>query len=387
MRAKWLFVGLVTILLCNVRVISQTHYLPSDLIFPVEDLQGNQTSLMRIDAQTMSAVEFYSEPSTVISLQGLKWSPDGRKLAIARRTETTLVQVCVLNRDGLMQQCMAETTSFAATLDSLMWSDDGKRLYFAVQKYISPSDEMTARLIEADALTGQTIRILHEVPNVNYTLTYVWNADLSSVLIGNMEGRRASQAPLLQLFRFTEVLQAPSQIDILSTIPIYRFMYLCRQASPSGMFFAFIEGDERSVLGNAITIVDTQGKLVVRIDSLLGASKIDVTCPVWSWNEEALYFLAGKTGEPLALVKYSLIEHSATLYYQPPENTFGEPIKGLNPPYALSYDNGWIAGRQYVYRDGPTWQVAVLGPNGEYHTFLGNWRSAGFPLWMPPLDE
>ena len=154
--------------------------LPADLLFvtttAADGFSLPQNIVVRVDTQTMEVSTFYVDDEAW-ELMPLSWSPQGDLLAIYRsmpRNEETYLaerQLCLLDREGILQRCMQDTPPMHwegepyawPYLFPVTWAPDGQTIYFETE-YPSEGELYGRRIIEADVTTGETLRVLYDYP-------------------------------------------------------------------------------------------------------------------------------------------------------------------------------------------------------------------------------
>jgi Tol biopolymer transport system component len=392
-----LAIALVLLGLSRVVGQAQSDSLPTNLLFTAasrtQDPQKSQMMLMRIDAKTLAITPFYVDQRAAESgLRALKWSPDGRYLAIYRVEHVNasdptpkgyLWQICILTRAGLLRNCLDDSPS-TYTISSILrgqsdeiqpatlsWSADSQRVYF-----VSVAAG-TLRLIEADANTGKRLNVLREYPDtvVGGDQTLIsWSIDRSHIAVGI--GRQ-----------WNVIDPTTSQIvDLYSLVDTQvKYLEFCLQFSPKGSYLvAFTRTTNEKVV-----VVDMQGTILHTIDAQNGYGNLYVTCPTWQQDEGAFYFVGRAEQDELAHVfRYSLAERKLTVLYHLPKRNdpVTEHSKGALAPYlAIAPDASVIAANGI---DNPTspeiFQVTVIYADGHTRSFGGNYYYAIDPLWVPP---
>jgi hypothetical protein len=376
--------------------------LPSDLLFGAaseSDLSSQFDTLVRIDAQSLQPVPFYSEKKTHIT--ALNWSLQGQRLAILRNRHQKVAEICVIDRSGQLQTCFKDSISQYALQDiapnyTVTWSDDEQRAYFVAEH------KKILSLVEGDVLTGKTLRTIYELPQayVEVPPHVHWTPALDRLAI--YYGRYpylSDYKDFIEIRRVTLVdLQTGTQFDLNTYSPEVGYLSFCEGFSPLGNYLAArVYMDEYLPDYSAanpellaLVIVDKSGQVVYTIDRDQ-LSSYDLHwghCPAWQAQEEAFYFLAGTWNNDPAMndrrsiFKYSLSSHELTELKQfGPETGPGYPADPLIP----SSDGTAIA---FHFED-PTLmsEIAVLLPNGEIIRFNESYSRSTQPRWMPPLDE
>jgi hypothetical protein len=134
-----------------------------------------RNALAWLDGATMTASVWYTVPE-IFDVRALEWSPDGNMLAIYQQKavsdnpDENMAEICLLNRSGQIMECMDErpapvyTSPYYIDTATITWSPDSTRLYFMV--YTDLPDVVNTmqeyRLVEADAVTGQTLRTVYQ---------------------------------------------------------------------------------------------------------------------------------------------------------------------------------------------------------------------------------
>jgi hypothetical protein len=379
--------------------------LPADLLFtttfaPHGDFPRN--AILRVDAETLELSTFYVD-AEADELAPLSWSPQGDLLAVYRvlpaiDESLTLFprQLCILDRAGVLQQCMEDNppmhgVGFPEGWNSyypVTWSPDGQTIYFDTEY---PNAESFSgygrRLVEASVMTGQTLRVIYDYPGA-YSISL--SPDLNHVAVGFGGEWYGIGFPAYTLDLTTE-----TQIDIPDLMSENMGLYLLYSFSPQGNYYTVGAGyltayyapelEQIYEAGDLILILDPQGN----IQHVVGEPEEPdplvwrLESPTWQADEQAIVFY-GYGSEHRYLMRYSLPDQQLTALYELGWNAGHEPY--IYAPFVSSPDSTHIA---LTVSDDPGGdrQVAVLYPDGEIYRIPSPYRFGLYPLWVPPLSD
>ncbi len=377
--------------------------LPTDLLFVVDVGDKSYSffhTLVRIDHNTLQVSPFYIDDT--FSIRPLSWSPQGRFLAILRRSQAEQLEVCILDRDGHLQTCFEDTITmyaFQAVGENytVTWSTDEQRVYF-----ITEHDRILS-LIEGDVSTGQTLRAIYQNPQAYGEVAPLihWTPSLDFVAIYNINYLGVfDYANMIQVRKVTFIdLQTNKQLNLNTHAPQLGYLLLCEGFSPLGNYLtARVYTDER-VHGHkvgepalfALSLVD-KGRQVVRIldQNQLGQYGIDwAYCPTWQAQEEAFYFVGGPLDkdDPTLVGKTSIFKYALSTGELLEHKHIGPEAGPGFPggPLVLSPEGTAMA---FIFRDASVMsEVAVLLPTGEIIRFNEPYSRGAYPVWIPSLGE
>ncbi len=344
--------------------------LPSDLVFTMGILpEGSATSaiadtLVLLDARTLETREIYS--ADVVNLKPLSWSPDGEFLAVLHIyqsdtnsdiSSTLPTNICVINMLGEVQSCVEATPPLywytrPFLIDyqfTVTWSPQGDRLYF-----VAESDSRW-RLVEADVMTGETLRTVFETSTINeqgYVSALAWTPDLTYVATGvGFDDQVTTLSNLV-----TNEQHTLSEIVALNT------GLVCPEFSPQGNYLSAI--DE---VGERIIIFDTELHTHHVIDDFGTEHPMSLMCPRWQADERVAYIpvFDQETGENI-LLTYSL---ESSRWVDQIQNT-------IIPPFEVSHD-----GTHFAFSYWHT--IYILFPDGHLHDIGQEAHYFMYPVWRP----
>ncbi len=413
MRAIYVFLFVASVLGSpNLIHKQQILSLPNSLIFATakySPTSNGRSFLSRIDVATQQAVFFYGNSDW--DVLPLTWSSRGTYLAVvfsrdSPQPEMRESQVCVLTRLGKLQACMLEKPSIDLVFwgDSIQytatWSADEKKLYFMSGTF------QAHRLIEADVLTGQTIRVVYYENDhyANFT-NFSWSSNLSHLIIGADDPAHVaheSTSLLIQLsptnnqqpISTTDLAQVTPSIDgaTASSLSAHHFLVPC-PFSPHDTYIAAYDDSFSADKSLEFIIMDQQGTIKYSLDS--NNAILPKTCPAWQNDEKALYFPywdpvnnpSVSSSHPTAssIYRYVLASGQITSYYN------GSLPLSIDSPLSVSPDGNYLAfdtgynptyvptGTMPFYAD----RIAVVGPGNTVNYYADPYTNGSRPVWMP----
>lgn len=379
-----------------------TDQLPADLIFTTGEVttgnweSSDQNILMYLNAETLEVTPFYIDDEAFY-VRAVSWSPDGELLAILRILPAAPgamwppKELCLLNRLGQMERCFEEQPPLhleEGQVYSVTWSADSQKIYY-VSENVTGDYTGIFRLIEANAATGKTLRVLYEFSKSAGELpsNLAWSPDFSSIVFGvdyNMSER-------VMLNMFTGVLNRATgeQLDLTSVVPKHTTLsYICPQLSPQGTYLVARAGYNPTEYDPGSQLPDYVAHLLLTIvydyragtQVFLGEPDGEDTfqfmnCPVWQDYEKA-FFIVGYNiqRDTTAIFKYILEQQTLRVFYD------GLPTPDLRDPLVLSPNGTHIAFR--ISRDDP--KIGVVSPSGEIQIFSDPYEFGLYPIWVPP---
>jgi hypothetical protein len=368
--------------------------LPADLIFSTGLSTTSQAELLvRVNARTSEITPFYIADG--VSINALRWSPQGHFLAILEIPVQGEPHICILKRDGILHVCFDRGVSQYAFSDlsenyPLTWSNDEQRVYFLVE------DQRVFSLVEADISTGQIARTVYQMP-APYTeappLIY-WSSSLDYIAVYHLNMPYVSDyADIIETRRVSLIdLHTNQQVELDNFDADLGYLFFCRGFSPSGNYLAARVYSDPGLAAYSVTeprlstlaILDRQGHIVSAIDqNQLKQYAVTWThCPTWEENEEALYFLGGNDANQRSIFKYTLSTHTLSEY----KSLAFELEAGIPAdPFVLSPDQ--TAAAFYFMHSIEFSEIAVLLPNGEIIRLNDPYSWGVHPIWMPPQME
>ena len=362
--------------------------LPADLIFRVATgvLEPHHT-LGRIDGQTGEFSIFYrnAEASMVLPL---RWSPDGRHLVVLLRSRTGEEETpfadkfCLLDRVGTLQTCLAappyiDPDPRGVEWDRpVSWSADSRYVYF-VTNYGWETTWLDrwpkACLVEADAVTGQTVRDVFCFPKKVRSL--IWSPTLDYVVTD----------PVITRESVFISLEDGTTLDLYETFGTENTLGLvaCPQISPRGSFFVLVATDRNVLDGDTMLIVDKRGRLVRRFHETEHGQEFSIGCgSAWTSDESAFYALGRwRDAYDTNVFRYNIAAGTLEIVYSW-EVFSGNTFYG---PFALSPDERCLAGTQGIVEEERIAVVVLC--NGELSHPDIPYKISDNPLWVPPLAE
>jgi hypothetical protein len=381
-----------------------TPSLPADLILTSGVNFHADNQLLWVNAQTLEGTMFYDD-ETASQIVALKWSPQGDLLIIHRTwwAEDTgdIHDLCTLTRDGRLLSCFVETPAryypFPGVYASektypISWSADGQRVYFPAGRKTGDYTGSYA-LVEADPISGQTIRTLYEYfydRENGYDPAYLnWNDTLDTMLVG--WGWPVPE-PVNKLPMLVNPLTGEILVDALATRAIQYTTSVepeqaqagldvsgCPTLPPQANYLTLTVYSYAANFDNlnGLLIMNRQGE----VSALIGKSGDHVhvmDCPTWQADEQALFFIGVDTTTwGSGLYKYSLPDQQLTILYSPGGDLLG--------PLNLSPDGSCLLFYTWASHDSPGIQWVRAWCSGSLLTPGGNHGFTAFPVWVPPL--
>ena len=357
--------------------------LPADLIFNIAGDALN--TLGRITGQTGEFSIFYrnAEASMVLPLH---WSPDGRLLVVLLRSGTgetaapPTYKLCLLDREGNLQTCMVDAPYINLDVGMVQWwmpvswSADSRYVYF-VTNYGWETTWLDrwpkACLVEADAVTGQTVRDVFCFPKKVRSL--IWSPTLDYVVTD----------PVITRESVFISLEDGTTLDLYKTFGTEnaRGLIACPQISPRGSFLVLMANDRDVLAGDTVVIVDRHGKLVQEVHETQDEHEFSTGCGIAWTRDESAFYTGGRILDSYEhdVFRYSTATGTLEIFYSwevYSEDTFYGPL-------APSPAEECLAGTQGT-PDGS--QVVVLCDGKLIHPDIP-YEISDNPLWVPPLAE
>ncbi len=365
---------------------SQENGLPADLLFTAGTQPGLQHTLVRVNGQTGAATPFYRNDEAGLVLP-LQWSPNGQKLLILLifldepQVPSYTGQLCLLNRAGELQTCFADKPYIAPWMRWEMpiasWSKDGRLVYFVAdygwEQTGLLSQRLKACLVEADAMTGQTLREVFCLPE--NTRSLAWSPQLDYVVTD----------PLFPQQDALINLESGEAINFYTAVAAEHVddLRICPQFSPHGSFLVLIGSTSSPFDGDIVTIISKQGRLLHQIRRTQDGQEFTTYCPIaWSQDEDAIYLGGGLVGEYTAAVfRYTLATRTLEIMHSWGPDIFSEDA--IFPPFAPSPDGTCLAG---TANPPDMSQVVVLCGGKLFHLDIP-YEVSKYPIWVPPAEE
>lgn len=357
-------------------------WLPSDIAFTAiaedSDASTGPYVLALLDSKTTQTTELYRSDHLVP--HPLSWSPQGNKLAFTGMNNTgmengEMMEVCVLIVADSRQTCLEDKLVYFRSIlnDVVTWSEDGTKVYFVTLK------QQTWCLIEADVLTGKTLRVVYETPYSDdewwKRRPTRWTADLSYV--GLEIGYDGETGILVNLktreeIVIRDILQPYIDPTVEQEHPGHN--YVCPEFSPSANYLAALIptgyiGTEP--ITNRMVIFDTKGEVI----HLFEPSESTTSCPTWVEDELRFYFRRYNRQEVWeGIFSYSIEYRQMRAWDMSGRETL---------PLLLSPGGTNIAFQEIV--QGRT-VVSVLYPDGTISVISDPYYSAWDPVWRPIVE-
>ncbi len=193
-----------------------------------------------------------------------------------------------------------------STTTRITWSADGSQLYFV------GGNSTARRLLEADAQTLQTERIVYEyalpASELDHPPVLAWTDDLADLTLGLGDQTRVQQGMPAQLVD----LNAGTTVD-LTHIPGAQgssLFVVCPYFSPQGTYLTAYNFDVPETPSQPqLLILDTQGAIVSTVEPSPPLNALPTGCPAWQADETAFYFpvtQGTQQSSSLNIVKYAL---------------------------------------------------------------------------------
>jgi len=379
--------------------------LPADLLFSTSLEQVAVypgTVIARVDAETLEVTPLYID-TEAFAVVPLSWSPQGDLLAMYRvlyptDDSNTLLprELCILDRGGVLFQCMDDALPNYGVEDPpywgssayfpITWGPEGQTIYFETEYTGTESSTgYGRRLVEADVLTGETLSVVYDYPDL-YALSI--SPDLAHVGVGFEETWYG-----IEYRAYVEDLTTGTQLDLPDLMPDAVRLDYVHAFSPQGSYYTVGTGyrtaDYASELeqlyeaGGLIDILDLEGNILHVVGEPEGPEPLfwHLLSPTWQADEQAIVFYAFGS-EYSYLMRYSLPDQQLTTLYELGEAGH-EPY--VYAPFVTSPGNTHIALTVSSEAYG-TRKLAVLYPDGEIYRIPMPYNFGLYPLWVPPLD-
>ncbi len=388
-------------------------------IFPLGAKPRSPAVIEQVDTQTEKVSVFYANPFG--DAFAMAWSPSGKSLAVVLaghidQTDKIVLSdgpndgeahVCILDRAGLLQRCMKQVVSDSLGVSGkgdglytnympVTWSTDEQKLYFM-------TGFLPDKLLESDAQTGQTVRIIYNKSDMDPD-TVTWSPNADYLILSAKDTTASDSAPLVH---FSATGQEVSRIELVQPLaipagavsptiatPDQPHARVPCSFSPRGTYFTTIDSGDPPPYES--DIVDMTGTVRYRLVNTSPRATVPYYCPDWKSDESALYFTPYhdyRTGDSWLIYQYTLSTGKVEPYYSQP-NTLPE----INSPFSVSPDGKYLA---YETLDNPAYATAFEVPNGTYTLsrvvivgpnnagpvfFSGPGYVGERPLWVPPLQ-
>ncbi len=370
---------------------STLERLPSDLVFTSRislDWETAIPSLTLVDAATLEMSSFYVREDAY-QLRVMSWSPQGDVLAVLHiypNVETVIypypdvvyghpTELCIVTLSGARQTCfqdhppwLFDTAPFLIDYNyTVTWSIDGQKVYFVAE------DTTTGirRLIEADAVTGETIRALFETeawngdgfptimiwpPALDYVAAGIGFFERSGSLVHLETGEQHNLSGIVVSWPGGDLRDQPEGAG-----------FVCNSFSPRGTYLTAIdEYDDR------LLVFNMELNITHVIDGLGFDGRAKIYCPTWSADEGTFHFVVKDMRDGANhLITYSLAENQIT-----------HQIQGtIIAPLEFSPDETHIAFTEPDPRG--TYHVRVLCPDGAVWQPGDPFVRTEYPVWRP----
>ena len=408
MKARSLFLVVAVLILLagySPRAAAQPPIppLPADLLFTTNLAEVGdkpRNVIARVDAETLEVTPFYID-AEAFAVVPLCWAPQGDLLADYRvlypiDDSNTLLprELCILDRGGALFQCMDDALAVYGVEDPpywgsaayfpITWGHDGQTIYFETE-YTSTKSHTGygRRLVEADALTGETLRVVYDYPNL-YSLSI--SPDLTYIGVGFEEDWYG-----IEYRAYIEDLTTGTQLDLPDLMPYAVGLSRLYSFSPQGTYFTLgtsyltayyaPELEQLYEAGSLIHILDPEGNILHVVGEPEGPEPLVwyLEAPTWQADEQAIVFYAYGS-EHMYLMRYSLPDRQLTPLYELGEAGH-EPY--VYAPFVTSPGNTHIALTVSSEAYG-TRKLAVLYPDGEIYRIPMTHTFGLYPVWVPP---
>ncbi len=390
----------MSILVTTIRLSegSERGTLPSDLIFetinlPLMSKPGNRSYLVRVAATTSKTTVFYTNSDW--NVHPLEWSPSGKQFAVILYDDIS--QICLLNRSGQLQTCMAEKVPNALTELNYMvsWSPDEQKFY-----YLTFDDDYYT-ILEADTNTGKTLRAIYKTQfDLADFAPFSWTRMLDYVVINADNPAFDVSALLVKLPTQAGMQSVEPPLELIHPITFQKstisdptfaqhFLIPC-SFSPQDNYIAAYDEHKSSEPALLFTIMDKQGNERYRLND--ANQPIPKRCPAWQNDEQAFYFpVYTKEAEGVfdtSIYKYTLSTNQLAPYYNAPHTLF------LSSPLQVSPDGKYLAFETLANPDyKPTEDmpprasgIGVIEPNNHISYYSSVYVYGRRPVWVPPLQ-
>jgi hypothetical protein len=312
-------------------------------------------------------------------------------------------QLCFLTRSGELLSCTEDRPPRDPGVASdglyrITWSEDSRYIYFLNDHYTSPTQGIR-RIIEVDVATGETQRIVFEIPFEYEAPIISWKSDLSEVIIGTGNYQQY-QGPKTIINLETGV-----EIDPNTLIPDDTRLYeICRGFSPFDTYMAILAqpeniAQEAGIYRMALYVLDAEGNDVFVMDENSGYGQVEgVGCPIWQADESAIFFSAHTEDAEMLPVgihlprifKHDFESGETEVYFENDllnSGFFTSPLPSTDGNYL-------VLSAQYFTMEGTTqhrtWEIIIVFPD---HNFLEIKSPEGvgvdwwYPIWVPQVSE
>jgi hypothetical protein len=370
----------------NVAYAQQTGTLfDYDLIMSALELnaQGDPVSLLvKLDRFTLTLVPFYGSGQNLIWVSPVAWSPDGNYLVIERPRLVTDERMvfCVLTRTGTLVSCSDEYIQRGKGIDTLQedlvtWSADSRKFYFLADSATSSSN-----LVEVDAQTGVTLRIVHQVFLSDENPVYGslgWGKDLNFLVLG------AGRPPEDSVILLNKSSGFPIEINIGKVLlnKGLDLEYTCTRMTPKKGDIAL---QAKRNGQNRFVVLSKTTAIIKELPDEFGGMKFrGISCPVWQADDNAFYFVGRlETDVYSRIYRVDMKTNQATVSSAPDDRDVDILLKSYYGEMQLSPDGKSFA---LVTWKGREFAVRVFYPGG-FITVVQPYRQVTSPLWIPNPD-
>jgi hypothetical protein len=317
-------------------------------------------------------------------IEAIAWSPDGNYLVVRRFKITDDRMVfCVLTRTGILVSCSDEYISYSK-LDIpqeqfVTWSADSRKFYF-----LADSATSSGNLVEVDAQTGVTLRIVHQIFLSDENPIYGslgWGQDLNFLVLG------AGTPPEKSVMLLNKSFGSAITIDIGKVLlnSGMELSYTCMRMTAKKGDIALQA--ERNGQKRLVVLSKTSSIINELPYEFNGMSFNYIRCPTWQADDNAFYFLGEVKTEVESqqyprIYRFDMKTNQITAVSAPDNRDVDYSEKVYSGEIRLSPDGKAFALRATY---GPGSAIRVFYPGG-FITVIQPYRQVTSPLWIPNPD-
>jgi len=372
------FLSLILFRVSTIVSSSSSEQLPTNLVFTGKLTQDSAPTLVFLDAMTLEATPLYTDESA-IQLRAMSWSPQGDLLAVLRIEKSDNenfypTAICIVTLTGELQTCFDDkppvwyaVSPFLIDYEyTVTWSTDGTKVYFVTEDV----QHTMRRLIEADVVTGATLRPIYEVAAMNedqIPTVIIWTPNLEYVAAGVGLTERSGTLVNLDTGR---------QLDLSTVVIAWPYGtdpsrpegsgYICNGFSPQNSYLTAINEYD-----NRLIIFDKELNILHTVQDFGIDGRVKIYCPTWSADDSTIYFFVlNLDHEPNYIFTYSLQD----------DRLVSRVADAVYPPLVFSPDRTHIA---FEIPHPSTSKIHVLYPDNTIRLLGDPFLYAQYPVWKP----